>query len=1244
MKLLSLLSAAIVVVFFAKCSDARTVQVDVQMPWPYFASSPLVETAEYLHDRSNNLFWSYVDALCTESAKIDQYVDSNDVTSVRAVAYSALKRYDSGADDNSMSAEEMDVMRSSLAFGMYAPAVRHFESLSSSLGVGCGSSLHAPAVVVYPLGRVLCSAKEVEEYLLAAAAGEDATTGAAENNDWEHIFPTSDASAIAARNKAHVNMELYGVIGSSAFCSLHKGIVATIGSSSGVSARYSVRHGFIGLSPVSRETRETTSDPAAEEAPFSSSAFGYGVHLDIKNMEYKAVDDGVKSTTSVKEEEGEEDAEGEEGDAGAPVVDSARNEFPPTEELMGINFHKLNATFLGSGESDKGEVAEKEELQKQLQEFRKQLLALKQAEQDASDGSKGFGTGGGGDSTDMKVWRIKDLGVQTVQMARSTYIGTLKARKEAAARSSADVEEDAMVFDAGQRLSDVVLNFPAMASSLSAVKVSRRLREQVEKWFQGAAGAQFGMMPPMGDEDDEDSIPASRLLPANTLFVNGLPVSLDAPSFNVFGLLGTVRREVEQLTALRNYLAPKLTHTEINGSALSSLVAGVKEMAYAASSSSSGAGSDRNGASAVLGNQGGSQHSNPFNSADVVRIDISKGAKYAVQFVNNLEKDAMYKQWTKSLRQLARPSWNLLLIARNLYTVVGIVQPLSESGSRVLSDMHGLVTQGLPVRFGFVLSCDDGPTLRSEWDDGEQAEASSAVSAHTGSKYASNADVCILYAKVKEQKGGSTAWAFVQALATEIAPLSAMDNGDGTMTEAKPSKYAPNDTDLEEEEKAGQRNRMLQVPLDVVAEIYAKAIGAGSSSVNFWSGSKEKQAALDLLTLGSRPSSTDAEDANLSSLRENYKRLGAYGRNTSAYIAARGLSANTITFNGIVLGGGAGGEEGGVDLYNGVMSTISREQYIMAQAYAYQIITERTKSIFSAVLESSKAYVRYHPILGGSGAGSESGGGEADPSKAVVYADLLNGFEKSASFLDSLSLFATASKIGGELAENVPNTVLVSFPATLRGFVSASNMFQWLERKQLQQKSSDQLAAVVALPIEVESHLAELIVKYEGGNSDIESLLGELSQVEIDLLLFKSLQSSILTWSRRDGSSSNDVTSACRLMSIILRYLSRPQNFAKEVFVLDPHKRAVQARLREELMDVFALKPTADETTSVDVEIDGSAGQHDTAPLVTNDLAKELIDSIVVALTQGVVPAESMDLKSARRLLKEGVAESSQMR
>ena len=68
---------------------------------------------------------------------------------------------------------------------------------------------------------------------------------------------------------------------------------------------------------------------------------------------------------------------------------------------------------------------------------------------------------------------------------------------------------------------------------------------------------------------------------------------------------------------------------------------------------------------------------------DDVRVDLRAGAKGAVVFLNNLEKDAKYKEWPADVGSLLKQSWNLHSIRKNLYTCIVGVDPTSLEGRRV---------------------------------------------------------------------------------------------------------------------------------------------------------------------------------------------------------------------------------------------------------------------------------------------------------------------------------------------------------------------------------------------------------------------------------------------------------------------------------------------------------------------------------------------------------------------------------
>lgn len=89
-------------------------------------------------------------------------------------------------------------------------------------------------------------------------------------DEWDHVFSRSTTTAR--------KVILYGSIGTKNFCAFHAHLSRDAQSQE---YTYAVRHAFPGEVPVSA----------------TSELRGFGVFLDIKNMEYKAVDDAKTAAT-----------------------------------------------------------------------------------------------------------------------------------------------------------------------------------------------------------------------------------------------------------------------------------------------------------------------------------------------------------------------------------------------------------------------------------------------------------------------------------------------------------------------------------------------------------------------------------------------------------------------------------------------------------------------------------------------------------------------------------------------------------------------------------------------------------------------------------------------------------------------------------------------------------------------------------------------------------------------------------
>ena len=349
------------------------------------------------------------------------------------------------------------------------------------------------------------------------------------------------------------------------------------------SHRYIARHAFPLVSPLASH-RDVQ---------------GYGVFLDIKNMEYR------NAAENTPEEEND-------GESASVTKDDDETDFlfDPEEEVEGVQFSTLQTRF--------------PHLTKELKMAREELVT--QAEVSV-------------DSSEMKMWKVLDLGLQTTQTITT------------AASSTESVTA----------MNTLLHNFPKHASSLSSVRVDEELKEAVMHYYRsGAMGA----------------------IPLNSLFINGLRVDLSAATLNIFDIISNIRQELKN----SDYLTQKGVSAEVK-----------KELLRHAAGLTSGDGGVNPAASRE-------EQMMEFVKS-VKRVDVSKGGKYAIQFLNNLEKDAQYKRLPKSVMTLLQPSWQLTGLARNIYTLVVVVNPVSVEGASLLFQLNQVYEQQYPVRIGVVWAC-----------------------------------------------------------------------------------------------------------------------------------------------------------------------------------------------------------------------------------------------------------------------------------------------------------------------------------------------------------------------------------------------------------------------------------------------------------------------------------------------------------------------------------------------------------
>ena len=750
-----------IVLLLLATGHGREVQVNLNTPWASRAVDPIIEVAEFISQHATNHLWSYVDQICSNTDKVDNSLNASTTDEFNELVEVAVM----SAKSAGVPPQLHDMMKAAVTLGMHAPAIEFFTSISSKNGEPCG----------FGQAYVASSKSSTHCELDAKAFTSDVGTPDGDNilSKWDYRYPPSPSAA----TKGHTlsTWTLHGVPGTSSFCKLH-----TVLKQAAVAGDviYAMRPSF----------PQSTTTPSATRI-----IQGYGVFLDIKNMEYRNADDSHTSS---------------EGDA------------TPTGSHTESVDADLSMTF-DEGEDVSGLLLAT--LQRRRPGLTKELAMLKQELTEASEAE------GGG--TEMKVWKMLDLGLQTT--------GTIIAAS-----------------DPVRTMADLLHNFPRHASSLSSSRVNPHLREDVLAWY--------GNM--------------SNMLPSNGVYINGMRVDLGGSTFNLFTLLDQILKET-------------------------------KSMEYLASDTAGVSPELRKG---LLGLS--SDLSSPPSRGElppVTRVDVSKGGKYAITFLNNLEKDSQYSRMPKSVKVLTQPSWSLHAVRRNLYTLVAVIDPVSTAGASMFAQVQSMFQQQYPIRLGVAMACHGTHyAYQGVWDGKDKTWL------------ASSEDLCRLLAHTKTNYGTQASLALLHAVSSHIEEAAenlfepSVDGTKGAISTSNPSALGKN----------------FLSRLDAI-RLYAQTVAQITSS---WT---------------MRDSfSADAVAVMNSAETDNFV------VNSTLYCENRGMAPNTYAFNGIV--------QETHDITGAMMQLLGREQFMLSQLVRRGVITDKTKSIYAAILEQEEnVYERYHPLL-----------------------------------------------------------------------------------------------------------------------------------------------------------------------------------------------------------------------------------------------------------------------------------------
>ena len=117
------------------------------------------------------------------------------------------------------------------------------------------------------------------------------------------------------------------------------------------------------------------------------------------------------------------------------------------------------------------------------------------------------------------------------------------------------------------------------------------------------------------------------------------------------------------------------------------------------------------------------------NAAKMLSIDFSKkdSEKFgvdirssAVHWINNIEKDKLYKGWPSSVQELLRPTFPGMLrsIRKNFFNVILVCDPSNKESIEMIKTLESFYVHRAPTRIGLVFKINSDPSATGEHDVG----------------------------------------------------------------------------------------------------------------------------------------------------------------------------------------------------------------------------------------------------------------------------------------------------------------------------------------------------------------------------------------------------------------------------------------------------------------------------------------------------------------------------------------------
>ena len=391
---------------------------------------------------------------------------------------------------------------------------------------------------------------------------------------------------------------------------------------------------------------------------------GYGVRLDIRNVEYTSFDDKADSEqtnkdvetkqTDQEQQDQEQDQEGDQLCHGEQVDDARQVTFTTMEEMLHQFINGIDPTVL----------AHPTPLLRDF--FQAYLPHLESMIMDDSN-------------TDVDV----NGNSNSNSKVDHAYIPPKAELKQLAVQAATVIAQSK---DPLWTMQVLAQNLPSFAAVLGNVTVPSNIVDDLKR-----STVNVGRGMGMGTEMEMDEGAGGM-----EFHVNGRKILVERPSFNVFELINAIREEQE---LLRNVGGLGL------GGDMERVVGRFLAM---------GKDAFRDLEKQSSGNDDEEEDDDYPDDDEMglkepkLRIDVGSGYKGAVVYLNDIEKDAEYRQWPTKIEhamyalQFGQP----FVIRRNLMTVLLVLDPFDEESGD--SDMLGLLMQmmqsGSPMRVGIVFA------------------------------------------------------------------------------------------------------------------------------------------------------------------------------------------------------------------------------------------------------------------------------------------------------------------------------------------------------------------------------------------------------------------------------------------------------------------------------------------------------------------------------------------------------------